>query len=65
MADIDELSKIALPHKIKTLIVSYEKEIEMVKGLLEDIEASDDKSRVIYETMLREKTMFLGVLKNL
>jgi hypothetical protein len=54
-----------LPNKIDSLIESYEKEIQMVMGLLEDIEATDDKSRVIYETMLREKTMFLGVLKNL
>ena len=52
-------------NKINSLIVSYEKEIEMVKGLLDDFEVSDDKSRIICETMLREKTMFLEVLKNL
>lgn len=65
MSDANELRKIALPYKINTLIVSYEKEIEMVAGLIDDIGDTDDRSRVIYETMLREKTMFLQVLKNL
>jgi hypothetical protein len=65
MTDIDELSKLALPHKIKSLIVSYEKEIEFCTDILNDLEVDDDKSKVIYETMLREKSMFLQVLKNL
>jgi hypothetical protein len=65
MSDADELRKLALPHRINTLIVSYEKEIDMVAGLIDDIGDTDDRSRVIYETMLREKTMFLQVLKNL
>lgn len=51
--------------KIKKLIESYEKEIEMVAGIINDIGDTDDRSRVIYETMLREKSMFLEVLKNI
>jgi hypothetical protein len=50
--------------KIKLLVSSYEKEIDFCKRLLEDIE-DDEKSRIIYETMLREKTMFIQVLKNI
>ena len=65
MADIDELNKIALPSRIKILIASYEKEVEFCAGILNDLDADDEKSKVIYETMLREKTMFLEVLKNL
>lgn len=60
MSNIDELGE-----KIAELIDSYEKEIQMVNGLLEDTGEFDEKSRVICETMLREKTMFLAVLKNL
>jgi hypothetical protein len=50
--------------KIKLLISSYEKEINFCRRMLKDIE-DDEKSRIIYETMLREKTMFLQVLKNI
>jgi len=64
MSDLDELNKIALPHRIQTLITSYEKEIAFCRDMLADLE-DDEKSTLIYETMLREKTMFLGVLKNL
>ncbi len=51
--------------KIKLLIASYEKEIDFCKRLLEDIEEDDEKTRIVCETMLREKIMFIQVLKNI
>ena len=51
--------------KIKLLIDSYGKEINFCNRMLEDIDDDDEKSRIIYETMLHEKTMFIQVLKNI
>ena len=51
--------------KIKSLISSYEGEIAFCEGLLKDLEINDNPERLIYETMLREKIMFLSVLKAL
>ena len=51
--------------KIKSLISSYEGEIAFCEGILKDLEINEDRERLIYETMLREKSMFLGVLKAL
>lgn len=51
--------------KIRSLISSYEGEIAFCEGILKDLEVEDVRDRLIYETMLREKSMFLSVLKSL